>query len=68
MDTSTKLAIEAIRKQIQKIAFDANMYEIYHVTNAHAENCFKLRKKLLQAIADLEKPKQVQPYLFLDKE
>ena len=68
MNQLTKLAIEALRKQIQRIAFDANMYEIYHVTNAHAENCFKLRKKLLAAIKDLENPKQEQPYLFLEKE
>ena len=58
MNQSTKLAIDALRKQIQKIAFDANMYDIYHVTNPHAENCFKLRKKLLEAIAELERPKQ----------
>lgn len=68
MDQSTKLAIDAIRKQIQKIAFDANMYEIYHIDNPYAENCYKLREKLRQAIKDLENPKQEQPYLFLEKE
>lgn len=69
MQKSTKkLAVEALRKRIQKIAFDANMYDIYHAAYPHAENSSKLRKKLLQAIDDLEHPKQTQPFLFIEKE
>lgn len=60
MDTN-KIAIEAIRKQIQKIAFDANLFDLGMSDNPYAERCSKQKKQLLAAIAKLEgKPVEVK--------
>ena len=56
---SNKAAIEAIRKQIQRIAFDANLFDLGIADYHHAAQCSKRRKVLLSAIAELEgKPPQ----------
>ena len=44
---SNKLAIEAIRKQIQVIAFDANLFDLGIITdNPYQQRCSKKRKEL----------------------
>jgi len=48
-------AIEAIKRQIKTIAFDANLYDHGLADYPHAKNCSKKRKKLLKAIEELQK-------------
>ena len=45
-----QIAIEAIRKQIQPIAFDANLWDRGIADYPWAEKCSIKRKKLLAAI------------------
>lgn len=47
------LAIEAIRKQIQLIAFDANLFDRGIATYPYAEACSKKRKALQEALDNL---------------
>ena len=53
MNKTNKLAIEALRKQIQKIAFDANLFDRGMADYPYAEECSRKKKKLLEAIAEL---------------
>lgn len=51
---SNNIAIEAIRKQIQVIAFDANLYDLGIITdNPHQLACSRKRKKLNAEIVRL---------------
>jgi hypothetical protein len=52
--STSKLAIEALRKQIQKIAFDANLFNKGLADYPYAKNCSEKRKELLKAIEELE--------------
>ena len=54
MNNTNKLAIEALRKQIQRIAFDANLWDRGIADYPHAEHCSQKRKQLQAAIAELE--------------
>lgn len=49
-----KLAIEAIRKQIQRIAFDANIYDRGLGDYPYAQKCSKKRKELEAQIQALQ--------------
>lgn len=51
-----KDAIKAIRFRIQRIAFDANLYDRGMCGNEMAKRRSDERKKLLRAIAELEHP------------
>ena len=55
---TNKLAVEAIKKQIQKIAFEANLYDRGIADYPYAKKCSEKRKKLLAALEAL------QPRLF----
>lgn len=57
-DTTRNTAIEALRRQIQKIAFDANLFDMGLADYPHAEECSRKRKKLLAAIEDLRGNKE----------
>jgi len=56
-----KLAIEALQKQIQKIAFDANLWDRKIANYPHAEHCSEKKKEML---AEIERLKNNQPALF----
>jgi hypothetical protein len=49
-----KLAIEAIQKQIQKIAFDANTADLFGATHPHAVHASRQRAALQRAITILK--------------
>jgi len=51
---TNQAAIEALRRQIQPIAFDANIYDRGIGDYPHAENCSNKRKALLAAIVELQ--------------
>jgi len=53
-EKAINLAIAAIRKEIKKIAYDANMQKIFRVDTPHAINSLKRKEELLQAIETLE--------------
>ena len=59
-----KLAIECIRKEIQCIAVDANLHEMYGANSPHAKRCSKRRKELLGVIEELEKEKNKHEMLM----
>ena len=52
--TVNQIAIAAIKRQIKKIAFDANLYDRKWADYPHAKNCSEKRKELLKAIKELE--------------
>lgn len=58
------IAIEAIRRQIQDIAFDANLFDWGFADYPYAEKCSKKRKQLLDEIARLEKNEPEQIPMF----
>lgn len=47
-------AVEALRMQIQRIAFDANLWDLGIADYPYAEKCSLKRKRLLAEIARLE--------------
>jgi hypothetical protein len=51
---ATKLAIEALRKQIRTICIDANLFDRGMADYPYAQHCSKKKKELLAAIAVLE--------------
>jgi hypothetical protein len=51
---TNKIAIEAIRKQIQKFVFDANLFDRELAEYPYAEHCSTKRKELLQVISEFE--------------
>lgn len=65
MDTN-KIAIEAIRARIQKIAFDANLFDLGIADYPYSEKCSKERKKLLAAIEKIEGRKIAKPLNEVD--
>jgi hypothetical protein len=60
MSKTTRLAIEALKKERQRIAFDANLFDLRLACTAHAKRCSERRKEIDAAIAELsgqaEKP------------
>jgi hypothetical protein len=66
MKNKNKLAIEAIRKQIQPIAFDANLWDRKIASYPHAQHCSEKRNVLLAEIARLEREQQepIQSKMF----
>ncbi len=76
-DRAVKLAIECIRKEIQRLAVDANLQEMYHADLPHTIAASKKRTQLREAILVLQgqpgKPKDrpknpdaAQPELFAE--
>ncbi len=55
MDKVTRAAVEALKKQRHKYAFDANMYKMGIVTD-FTKQCAKKYAELTVAIEKLEKP------------
>jgi len=55
VDKVTRAAVEALKKQRHKYAFDANMYKLGVVTH-YTEQCAKKYAELTVAIEKLEKP------------
>ena len=53
-DKANKIAIIAIRKQIQKIAVDANLFDLGLADYPYAEQCSLKRKELQTAIEVIE--------------
>lgn len=49
-----ELAIEAMKRRIQKVAVDANLHDVLHVDNPSAVRASRLRKELREAIKILE--------------
>jgi hypothetical protein len=59
MKNQNSTCIEALRKQIQVIAFDANLFDLGIADYPHARHCSEKRKKLNSEIVRLggeEKP------------
>ena len=54
MTKTKRLAIEAMKKQVQRIAFDANLFDRGLIDHPHYEQASKKRKELLAAIKQLE--------------
>lgn len=52
-DKSTRLAIEALQKERQRIAFDANLFDLRLACTPYAKRCSERRKEVDAAIADL---------------
>lgn len=65
MDTN-KIAIEAIKTKIQRIAFDANLFDRGIADYPYAERCSKEKKKLMAAIEKLEGRKIAKPSAKVD--
>ena len=53
-DKAIKLAIAAMRKQIQTVAVDANLHKNYDCQTATATNAYNLKQDLLIAIQILQ--------------
>lgn len=52
-DKATRLAIEALQKERQRIAFDANLFDLRLACTPHAKHCSERRKEIAAAIVDL---------------
>ena len=63
--TALTLAIPEIRAELKRIAFDANMHDIYHADYPYAIACSAKRQRLLAALRDLEAQRLQRP-LFED--
>ena len=65
MDKTTKLAIDALVREKQRIAFDANLFDLRLACTPHAKRCSERRKEIQAAIAKLkQKPVQlVLPFM-----
>jgi hypothetical protein len=50
---AVRLAIECIRAEVKRIAFDANLADRLHVTDSFAVKASKRRHDLLAAIEEL---------------
>lgn len=61
---TNQMAISALRAQIQRIAFDANLYDTKLCDNEYAERCSKKRKELQAAIDMLSGKITYQPELM----
>lgn len=62
-----KLAIEALKKQTQVFAIDANLYEEHLSDCPHAENAYNQRRAMFTAIAELEKELKTPASSQIDK-
>ncbi len=51
--TAVKVAVEAMRLEMRKLAFDANLHERFGENNPSAVNAHERSEKLRQAIAVL---------------
>jgi hypothetical protein len=56
-DKAIRVAIDAMKQQRQKYAFDANMRDLYGETNPTAINSSKIYNELTEAIKTLEEQK-----------
>lgn len=56
---SNRLAIEALRAEVKKIAFDANLFDKGMADYPHAQRCSERRKILLAEIERLKAPQQL---------
>jgi hypothetical protein len=54
MDKTTKLAIDALVREKQRIAFDANLFDLRLACTPHAKRCSERRKEIEGAIAKLK--------------
>ncbi len=54
MDKATKLAIEALLREKQRIAFDANLFDLRLACTPHAKRASERRKEIEAAIAKLK--------------
>ena len=52
-DKAVRLAVEALQKERQRIAFDANLFDLRLACTPHAKRCSERRKEIDAAIADL---------------
>ena len=50
---ATRLAVEALQKERQRIAFDANLFDLRLACTPHAKRCSERRKEIDVAIGDL---------------
>ena len=57
-DAGTRIAIDALRRRRQEIAFDANMQRVYQYGSPYTIACLEEYKKLTAAIEALENPPQ----------
>jgi Mrp family chromosome partitioning ATPase len=55
-----RIAVAAMRRELQVIAFDANMHEHYGARYPQAEAAARRRQDLLAAIEQLEKKMRVK--------
>lgn len=58
-DKAIKIAIACVKLEIKKIAFDANMYDLYHLGTPYSKKCSEKRKEMLEVIEYLDKIKDV---------
>lgn len=49
-----RVAAKAIKREIQRVAVDANLHDHYGATYTHAENASKERAKLREALGTIE--------------
>jgi len=58
-DKLIKIAIACVRSEIKKIAFDANMYDMYKLGTPYSKKCSEKRKEMLEVIEYLDKLKNM---------
>ena len=54
MNNTDRLAIESIKREIQRISVDANLYDMYSATFPYAKRASDKKKRLEAAIKDIE--------------
>lgn len=60
MNKAYKVAIEALKKQRHRYAFDANLFKLGMADYPHARKCAKEYDRLTEAIKALESPQQIK--------
>lgn len=53
-DHARSIAIEALRRQAQRLATDANLHDLYHANHPAAINASRKRRELLDAVDTLQ--------------
>jgi hypothetical protein len=53
-DHARAIAIEALRRQAQRLATDANLHDMYHANHPAAINASRKRHELLEAVDTLQ--------------
>ena len=56
--STIRSAVDALKRQRKRIAFDANMQRVYKINTPYTIKCLEQYEKLTAQIAELEGPQQ----------